>query len=93
MYDVVIRQFVKLRGHYSFFCAHAMQHAPLHARVKKHLYGDFAMQQKTLAWSMKFVPGAMGQNRFKCSGPLWDNFVGQKGDAITSFAGGTIKIL
>jgi len=23
--------------------------------------------------------------------PLWDNFVGQKGGAMTSFAGGTIK--
>jgi len=59
---------LKLRGHYSFFCVHAMQHALLHARIKKTLWahGDFfsavsAMQQKT-RWSIKFVLGAMGQN-------------------------------
>jgi len=28
---------------------------------------------------------------FHCSPPLWDNFVGQKGGAMTSFAGTSIK--
>jgi len=58
---------------------------------------------------MNFVPGAMGQNRFRlilshCSRDkigsmicsivallLWDNFVGQKGGAMTGFSGQAIK--
>jgi len=42
-----------------------MQHAPLHARVKKTLWPmvTFFLQcSKNTQWSMKFVPGAMGQN-------------------------------
>jgi len=44
-------------------CAHAMQHAPLHARVKKKHCQKHSMEYKICPRSIKFVRGAMGQNR------------------------------
>jgi len=46
-----------------FFRAHAMQHAPLHARVKKKHCQKHSMEYKICPRSIKFVRGAMGQNR------------------------------